>query len=168
MSLIKQVSGILEPKRARRWVTVLDADELVQNAPKFEVEVGILSEKKFLAMVKPYEKAKTGKIDMTDDEQVEFRKNLLADCVTNWRGMTTENAKRLCHKLFTCPELLPDAAPASWPFDMDDLMFLGEFMNAGAFGKITEGAMDLEAYVREEMQRTKKSLVSSPSSPGPI
>jgi hypothetical protein len=164
MSLIKQVGGILEAKRAKRWVTVLDADELL-GAPKFEVEVGILSEKKFLQMVKPYEKAKTGKIDMTDDEQSEFRKTLLADCITAWKGMCNANAKRLCHKLFQNPELLPADAPSEWPFDYDDLMFIGENMNAVAFGRITEGAMDLEGFVREEMLKTKKSLISSQSSP---
>jgi hypothetical protein len=168
MSLISRVPQILEKKRLERWVTVLEADELM-GEPRLEFLVGILSDKKLLALSKPYEK-KGGVVNMTQSEAAEFRKSVLVDCVKGWRGMTSGNSRRLCLILLENPELIAEATPNQWPFDMDDLSFIAEHMSGVQFGEVLNAALDIDAFAREEVEKTKKkSLASSvsqaPSSP---
>jgi len=148
----------LKKEVLRRWVVVLPADEEMKE-PALEFEVKVVSDRKLSALAKSIDtKQRRG---TTWEEEVSFRKKFIVEVVTGWRGCTVGNAKRLCLVLLENPELIDESAPKDWPFDFDTLVFFAEHMSGESFNEITRGALDVEAFAREEVFKAKKSLTHS-------
>ncbi len=153
MSLINRVPKILEKNTPERWITVLDADEVTEE-PKLEFKIQAVSDGKLSILMSPFDR-KGKKTNLSQSENAEFRAAYLLECVKGWRGMTTGNARRMCLILLEHPELIAAETPSEWVWDLDDLKFLAENMSGVIFSDIMTATLELEAFAREVLKRTK-------------
>lgn len=155
MGLIREVPGVLEPKRMQRWIEVLSADDELE-LPKVEFLTGIINEQKIGAFLKPFRK-RDKEIDMNIEQQGKFRKIALGDSVSDWRGVTKENAMRLCEVIAANPELVEGFPKEGAEFNPDDLAFIAEHMNGIFFNGWLDQALRLEEFAKEQMKQRKNS-----------
>jgi hypothetical protein len=152
MSLIKEIPKMLESKRLTRKMTILDPDDRL-GLPRLEFEIASLGDKRLSSLTDAYTKKK----GTSAAEIIDFRKAVCHEVVKDWSGMCTENARRLCLVLAEHPELIDENVPRDWPFDPDDLQFIAEHMPIVTFNDILNESLDVNAFAKEELAKTKKS-----------